>query len=572
VNTPSSNTLGCPRLIALAFVAIGGLASPLRAQCHRWTNELELPGVVPGPNSNELNAVRALERYDNGSGEVLVAGGNFISAGGVPAPGLAQWNGSVWTAMDPIAPSASAPFHVSSLLALGSDLLVGGRTPWNGAQPGQGFLSRLGAAPAVLGLFTQNDEPGDVRAVSMFNGDLYAAGVFKNAGGVPANRIARYTGSGWSALGTGLSGPVADLEVFDDGTGAQLFVVGEFNQAGGLLTYGAARWNGTSWSTAGVPFGHWSWSSLEVFDDGTGPGLYASLWHETSGNLVMKYAGTHWSTVGTADGLIHRIAALDDGTGRALYAAGQFKSMNGLAANGIARWDGRGWSALGAGLVPASSPGWPLTGARALETYDDGSGAGSVVHAGGLFTRADADSVDHFAAWKPCVFAGNSFCFGDGSLATACPCVPPTYFVPNPSGASDSGCANTRYFSGAKLIAIGTTSPDQAHLIGSALTLAGFTVFFAGNASGGDGFAYGHGVRCADGAIVRFGSQFPAWGSVNYPNLALGFDRPLSQASGVVPGSGQTRYYQAFYRDFVSGFSFCNSNGFNVTNAVAITW
>ena len=40
------------------------------------------------------------------------------------------------------------------------------------------------------------------------NGDLIAAGSFTTAGGVTVNRIARWDGSTWSALGTGMNNSV----------------------------------------------------------------------------------------------------------------------------------------------------------------------------------------------------------------------------------------------------------------------------------------------------------------------------------------------------------------------------
>ncbi|MFN0242652.1 MAG: choice-of-anchor E domain-containing protein, partial [Planctomycetota bacterium] len=70
--------------------------------------------------------------------------------------------------------------------------------------------------------------------------------------------------------------------------------------------------------------------------------------------------------------------------------------------------------------------------------------------------------------------AGSTFCFGDGSLATACPCAPPD-FVPNPSGASDAGCANSFSLAGAKLLGLGTLAPDSLRLVCSIGTnYAGF--------------------------------------------------------------------------------------------------
>lgn len=58
---------------------------------------------------------------------------------------------------------------------------------------------------------------------------LYVGGWFTTAGGEPANRIAKWDGSIWSALGAGVGGgAVYALTAFDDGSGPALYVGGEF--------------------------------------------------------------------------------------------------------------------------------------------------------------------------------------------------------------------------------------------------------------------------------------------------------------------------------------------------------
>ena len=97
------------------------------------------------------------------------------------------------------------------------------------------------AAPGVSGTVQA--------AVSWDDGngsDLYLGGAFLAAGGVATNRIARFDGSGWSALGSGLDNDVFAL-LGTQGTAAPGLVVGgNFTHAGGLVARGVAAWNGTS--------------------------------------------------------------------------------------------------------------------------------------------------------------------------------------------------------------------------------------------------------------------------------------------------------------------------------------
>ena len=61
---------------------------------------------------------------------------------------------------------------------------------------------------------------------------LYVGGDFTTAGGVAANHIAKWDGSSWSPLGSGMNFVVRALTVFDDGTGlAALYAGGAFASA-----------------------------------------------------------------------------------------------------------------------------------------------------------------------------------------------------------------------------------------------------------------------------------------------------------------------------------------------------
>ena len=63
--------------------------------------------------------------------------------------------------------------------------------------------------------------------------NLYAGGDFTTAGGVPANYIAKWDGSAWSALGSGMTGGgrCYVYALAADGAG-HLFVGGDFSLAG----------------------------------------------------------------------------------------------------------------------------------------------------------------------------------------------------------------------------------------------------------------------------------------------------------------------------------------------------
>lgn len=63
---------------------------------------------------------------------------------------------------------------------------------------------------------------------------LYVGGqTFTTAGGQPANRVAKWNGKTWSAVGDGFAnGIVWKLAVFNDGTGDALYAFGTFTASG----------------------------------------------------------------------------------------------------------------------------------------------------------------------------------------------------------------------------------------------------------------------------------------------------------------------------------------------------
>ncbi len=81
------------------------------------------------------------------------------------------------------------------------------------------------------------------------SGNLYAGGNFTTAGGNAANRVAKWNGSAWSALGSGMNSAVPALAV--DGSG-NLYAGGDFTTAGGLAANHVAKWDGSAWSALGT--------------------------------------------------------------------------------------------------------------------------------------------------------------------------------------------------------------------------------------------------------------------------------------------------------------------------------
>jgi hypothetical protein len=136
-----------------------------------------------------------------------------------------------------------------------------------------------------------------------------------------------------------------------------------FDSAGGTTAYNVAAWNGASWAAVGGLPNIQTWALLSG-DLGNGPELFAAGFNAT-GSIVARLTGPAWQPLGVFDNAVRALAVFDDGTGPALYAGGSFTMVDGMPASLVARWNGS-WTSLG-------PPGISGT-IDALTPFDDGSG------------------------------------------------------------------------------------------------------------------------------------------------------------------------------------------------------
>jgi hypothetical protein len=175
--------------------------------------------------------------------------------------------------------------------------------------------------------------------------------------------------------------------------------------------------------------------------------------------------------------------------------------------------------------------------------------------------------------YRNCLEQGIGFCFGDNSLLTKCPCASPDT-VPTPAAAIAHGCANSLNVAGAGLVAVGEVAPAPGTLkfrARIAQGYSGFAFLVKGEANVTSGIAAGDGIRCVDGALVRFGAHHSGTngaliGNWTYPNSVQ--TTPVSIATA--QAAGEIAYYQLCYRDETANF--CNPATVNWSNGYRIDW
>jgi hypothetical protein len=365
-----------PAIYAAGDFTLGGDSETFHVA--RWTGGGWAPLIGrSGPRFDVDGEVGALAVYDDGRGPALYVGGWFVTLDGEPVGSLARWDGVAWSAVDPANP----------LLTVFRERAVAGKV-------------------YSLGVFDDGRGP-----------TLYVGGSFTHVGDLEVNYVARWDGTAWSGLGSGVlsTGGIYEFEVWDDGTGPALYVGGGFLEAGGIETrVSLARWDGSNWSPlvdAGGLDLRGTVSALEVFDDGTGPALYAGGTLRTQFPFhpgVFRWNGSHWQGLGTRNlgGLVWDLEAFDDGTGPALYAGGSFDEVglsDSIRVDHVARWDGTGWTAL---IGPGGPGTFPGDGVFALAADPNRR----ALWVGGDFALAGGIPSNYVARWT-CDAAAGGFRF-----------------------------------------------------------------------------------------------------------------------------------------------------------------
>ncbi len=242
------------------------------------------------------------------------------------------------------------------------------------------FVGKLSAAnrwKAISQLSWSGPGSGYVSHLQVYDGVLYATGLFDMANGSPVQHIAKYDGNNWSPVIAGLNGSNSHMTVWNN----QLIIQGTYNTMGPILA-----WDGNSISEVG----NFSQGGI-ITDLATHQGdlVLANLASGTS--RLYAYDGNSWQNfAGTLQGVINAIQSVGDH----LYVGGDFSgacnTVNFVAAENIFRWDGTGCDALGTGVTNTG----PIVGINDIQAYGNG------VIVTGRFNQAGGQPANSLAIWN----------------------------------------------------------------------------------------------------------------------------------------------------------------------------
>ena len=230
--------------------------------------------------------------------------------------------------------------QVLAFTSYDGDLILGGSFTTIGGAAIDKIARWDGAAFTAVGAGLLDPGLTKVSALAVFNGDLIAAGKFQSISGVSASNIARWDGTSWTPLGSGTNGDVTALTIFN----GELIAGGGFSTAGGVSVNSVARWNGTAWQALGGGLS----GTVTDFAVHGGQLIACGEWTATHIGGVSAWNGISWTSIVTTDYAF--VNAVESFQGD-LYVGGAFIQMDGTPAAAIVRWDGADWYALAGGLT-----------------------------------------------------------------------------------------------------------------------------------------------------------------------------------------------------------------------------
>lgn len=189
------------------------------------------------------------------------------------------------------------------------------------------------------------------------SGNLYVGGAFADFAGIAdADYFAKWDGTNWTALGSGISGgAVNSIAISGDGT---IYIGGSFTTAGGdadcnyIAYYDVATSNWKPIGTAGLNQGVNAFAFAPNGDLYIG-GAFTDVFGASANTYtrICKWNGSSFSAVGSSGDLNSNILDMAFGATGHLYVGGQFTNAGGIAdADYIAKWNGNRWESLGSGL------------------------------------------------------------------------------------------------------------------------------------------------------------------------------------------------------------------------------
>jgi hypothetical protein len=293
--------------------------------------------LAGGANDDILNILPTRDGY-------VYASGRFTALGGGVGDYFARWNGTAWASLTAI-PLTTDVF--ATVEAPDGSIILGGNFIGAGTSDGDYIVKYSAGSFSALGTGA-NDIVGALAYGQ--DGCLYAGGSFTSMSGTSDTaRIAKWDGSNWSALSTGIdNGTVNALAFAPDGT---LYIGGSFTDVGDANGDRILKWNGTAFSSLGTGAASGQVNAIAVGPDGSVyvGGTFSGMGGITNTAYIAKWNGTAWESIASA--MNGDVWCITIGPDNKIYVGGSFLT-DGRAVfpDRVAMYNGSVWIPLDVNL------------------------------------------------------------------------------------------------------------------------------------------------------------------------------------------------------------------------------
>lgn len=328
----------------------GGSTGFVANQIARWSPATSWqPFQFTNPSNGNTytglpQVVYALEATYVGGTPALYVGGAFDNVGGnTAADRIVRWSNGGWSAL-------GSGFFSADVRAIELVESGGGLTVYAGGTMAGGIQRFTGTGWVALDTGLSGYS---TRVYAMHRGvdGFLVGGSFNSGSGRTFSNLARWTGSVWEPLSTGVVGDIATILPMPGSGGSQVFLGGTISRAGGRTASNAVVWNGTGYASLGGGVN----GPINVAVEYQGSLIVAGSFTNagTSGipaARIARWNGTSWSQLlGGVNGTVTCMLVV----GSDLYVGGSFTSANGVAGTAkVARWNGTAWSSVAPTTVP----------------------------------------------------------------------------------------------------------------------------------------------------------------------------------------------------------------------------
>lgn len=215
-------------------------------------SSLPYSNIDPVPDDQYWKPVETYASNDNGvlalaaDENEVYAGGTFLHMFGVEANGIAVYRNNRWWGLND-GNTIGVNGYVYSIVVNGPKVYVAGQFSKAGGIDANNIAvwDRATQKWSTLGSGIGGDgtTPPFISEIFVRGGEIYVGGNFTTAGGAPANNIAKWSGTGWTALGNGIDGTVNALTFYK----GNLYAGGSFTRAGEVSSSAIAYWDGQTW-------------------------------------------------------------------------------------------------------------------------------------------------------------------------------------------------------------------------------------------------------------------------------------------------------------------------------------